>query len=65
MRLGKKKEKEKDAEPRSQNVEGISRLICSAKGSHNTPMKGIDIFALYSAFINYLCLLLPWNLISD
>lgn len=40
MRLGKKKEKEKDTEPRSQNVEGVSRLICSARASHTTPMRG-------------------------
>lgn len=39
MRLGKKKDKEKDTEPRSQNVEGVSRLICSARASNNTPMK--------------------------
>lgn len=40
MRLGKKKEKDKDSEPRSQNVEGVSRLICSAKASHTVPMRG-------------------------
>lgn len=40
MRLGKKKEKERDAEPRSQNVDGISRLICSAKAAHSAPMRG-------------------------
>ncbi|CAH0551283.1 unnamed protein product [Brassicogethes aeneus] len=46
MRLGKKKEKEKDTEPRSQTVEGVSRLICSARASHTTPMRiyidGVD-----------------------
>lgn len=31
MRLGKKKEKEKENEPKSQNVDGVTRLICSAK----------------------------------
>ncbi|XP_033228221.1 phosphofurin acidic cluster sorting protein 2 isoform X2 [Belonocnema kinseyi] len=31
MRLGKKKEKEKENEPKSQSVEGVTRLICSAK----------------------------------
>lgn len=41
MRLGKKKEKERDTEPRSQNVDGISRLICSAKTAHTAPMRGI------------------------
>jgi hypothetical protein len=59
MRLGKKKEKEKDAEPRSQTVDGISRLICSAKASHNTPMKvyvdgvefnGVKFFQLSSTW---------------
>lgn len=40
MRLGKKKEKERDSELRSQNVDGIARLICSAKAAHSVPMKG-------------------------
>ncbi|XP_043480005.1 phosphofurin acidic cluster sorting protein 2 isoform X2 [Leptopilina heterotoma] len=31
MRLGKKKEKEKENEPKSQSVDGVTRLICSAK----------------------------------
>jgi hypothetical protein len=39
MRLGKKKEKEKESEPKSQVVEGVSRLICSAK-THSVPLKG-------------------------
>ncbi|XP_060805134.1 phosphofurin acidic cluster sorting protein 1 isoform X2 [Amyelois transitella] len=40
MRLGKKKEKPGEAEVgRAQTVEGVSRLICSAKGSHNVPLK--------------------------
>ncbi|XP_063367207.1 phosphofurin acidic cluster sorting protein 1 isoform X2 [Cydia amplana] len=40
MRLGKKKEKTGEAEPgRAQTVDGIARLICSAKGSHNLPLK--------------------------
>ncbi|PSN31243.1 Phosphofurin acidic cluster sorting protein 2, partial [Blattella germanica] len=38
MRLGKKKEKEKESEPKSQIVEGVSRLICSAK-THSVPLK--------------------------
>ncbi|KAJ8960245.1 hypothetical protein NQ318_003970 [Aromia moschata] len=59
MRLGKKKEKEKEVEPRSQNVEGVSRLICSARASHNTPMKvyidgvefgGVKFFQLSSTW---------------
>ncbi|XP_025833847.1 phosphofurin acidic cluster sorting protein 1 [Agrilus planipennis] len=39
MRLGKKKEKEREIESRSQTVEGVSRLICSAKSSHSTTMR--------------------------
>ncbi|KAL0819916.1 hypothetical protein ABMA28_007921 [Loxostege sticticalis] len=40
MRLGKKKEKSGDAEAgRAQVVDGVARLICSAKGSHNAPLK--------------------------
>jgi len=40
MRLGKKKEKEKDSESgKSQTVDGVSRLICSPK-IHNIPLKG-------------------------
>nr|CAD7431840.1 unnamed protein product [Timema monikensis] len=38
MRLGKKKEKEKEMEPKSQVVDGVSRLICSAK-THSIPLK--------------------------
>lgn len=40
MRLGKKKEKEKENEPKNQTVDGVARLICSAK-THNIPLKGI------------------------
>lgn len=39
MRLGKKKEKEKESEAKNQVIEGVTRLICSAK-SHNVPLKG-------------------------
>ena len=40
MRLGKRKEKEKDpAEVKSQGVDGITRLICLSKGQN--PLKGI------------------------
>ncbi|XP_048486074.1 phosphofurin acidic cluster sorting protein 2 isoform X2 [Plutella xylostella] len=40
MRLGKKREKGSEAEPgRAQAVDGVARLICSAKGSHNAPLK--------------------------
>lgn len=45
MRLGKKKEKEKENEPKSQQVDGVTRLICSAK-THNIPLRGkVNIFA--------------------
>lgn len=40
MRLGKKKEKSEPEMGRAQTVEGVARLICSAKGSHNAPLKG-------------------------
>ena len=43
MRLGKRKEKEKDhAEAKTQGVDGITRLICLSKG-HN-PLKGSEYF---------------------
>ncbi|XP_063231551.1 phosphofurin acidic cluster sorting protein 1 isoform X2 [Bacillus rossius redtenbacheri] len=38
MRLGKKKEKERESEPKSLMVDTVSRLICSAK-THNIPLK--------------------------
>ncbi|KAH1015541.1 hypothetical protein HUJ05_013250 [Dendroctonus ponderosae] len=59
MRLGKKKEKDKDTESRSQNVEGVSRLICSARASHTAPMRvyidgvefnGVKFFQLSSTW---------------
>ncbi|CAB3384171.1 Hypothetical predicted protein [Cloeon dipterum] len=37
MRLGKKKEKEKESDAKNQ-AEGVTRLICSAK-AHNVPLK--------------------------
>ena len=39
MRLGKKKEKEKELEAKSQVVEGINRLVCQAK-THHSLLKG-------------------------
>lgn len=56
MRLGKKKEKERDSEPRSQNVDGISRLICSAKAAHSAPLRGVfySIFYCLKVFKNCL-----------
>lgn len=59
MRLGKKKEKERESEARSQYVEGISRLICSVRASHNPPMRvfidgtewnGVKFFQLSSTW---------------
>ena len=39
MRLGKRKDKEKDpSEVKSQGVDGITRLICLSKGQN--PLKG-------------------------
>lgn len=53
MRLGKKKEKEKDAEPKSQVVEGINRLVCQAK-THHSLLKGdavtARVFVQFSQF---------------
>lgn len=39
MRLGKKKEKDRDGE-KEQCIDGIARLICSAKQSHPAPLRG-------------------------
>ena len=50
MRLGKKKEKDKEAEIRS--VDGIIRLICLSKGQ--APLKGKDFFSFF--FLNlFIC----------
>lgn len=37
MRLGKKKEKEKDTDPKNQVIDSVLRLICSPK-IHNYPL---------------------------
>lgn len=42
MRLGKKKEKDRDGE-KEQCVEGVARLICSANKSHHVPLRGRQI----------------------
>lgn len=42
MRLGKKKEKDRDGE-KEQCVEGVARLICSANKSHHAPLRGNKI----------------------
>lgn len=38
MRLGKKKEKDRELE--KQCIDGIARLICSPKQSHPVPLRG-------------------------
>lgn len=40
MRLGKKKEKERETECKSQQVDAVSRLICSTR-THTMPLKGM------------------------
>lgn len=58
MRLGKKKEKDREIE--KQCIDGISRLICSPKQSHPIPLRGklislnLCIFVLFSQ-LNELC----------
>lgn len=42
MRLGKKKEKDRELE--KQCIDGIARLICSPKQSHPVPLRGLHIF---------------------
>lgn len=53
MRLGKKKEKEKENEPKSQTVDGVTRLICSAK-THNIPLRGKMSCLYLIIFIHYI-----------
>lgn len=40
MRLGKKKEKDRDSE-KEQCVDGVARLICSTNKSHQVPLRGL------------------------
>uniref|UniRef100_A0A182TJ53 Phosphofurin acidic cluster sorting protein 2 n=1 Tax=Anopheles melas TaxID=34690 RepID=A0A182TJ53_9DIPT len=72
MRLGKKKEKDRDAE-KEQCVEGVARLICSPKQSHPVPLRvyidgtewtGVKFFQLSSQWQTHIknfpiALLLP------
>jgi hypothetical protein len=51
MRLGKKKEKDRDGE-KEQCIDGIARLICSAKQSHPAPLRG-EFFFLIIASTEY------------
>lgn len=53
MRLGKKKEKDKDGE-KEQCIDGIARLICSAKQSHPAPLRGKFI---YNILLELFCIL--------
>ena len=54
MRLGKRKEKEKDpAEVKSQGVDGITRLICLSKGQN--PLKGTELLNLLYLIVTYIC----------
>lgn len=46
MRLGKKKEKDRDME-KELSVEGVSRLICSPKQSHPIPLRGKIYFTKF------------------
>jgi hypothetical protein len=48
MRLGKKKEKDRDGE-KEQCIDGIARLICSAKQSHPAPLRG-ELQFFFSSF---------------
>lgn len=43
MRLGKKKEKEKDMDPKNQVIDSVLRLICSPK-THNYPLTSKNIY---------------------
>lgn len=45
MRLGKKKEKDREGE-KEQTVDGVARLICSPKQSHPIPLRGKFFFLL-------------------
>lgn len=51
MRLGKKKEKERETESKSQQVEGVTRLICSTK-THTMPLKGKTFCLKNLIFVN-------------
>lgn len=52
MRLGKKKEKEKDLDPKNQVIDSVLRLICSPKTQHYplTSMHIIDLFSFISFY---------------
>lgn len=53
MRLGKKKEKDRELE--KQCIDGIARLICSPKQSHPVPLRGIKaIFVCLFVFVGEL-----------
>jgi len=56
MRLGKKKEKEKDLDPKNQVIDSVLRLICSPKTQHFplTSNSFLNFTYLFMVFI--LCL---------
>lgn len=60
MRLGKKKEKDKDAE-KEQCIDGVARLICSAKQSHPVPLRGKKKLMLFLIQL----LIIPFNYIAS
>ena len=64
MRLGKRKDKEKDpSEVKSQGVDGITRLICLSKGQN--PLKGNYAKEIFICnFYNY-CTLIVVNIFLE
>ena len=55
MRLGKRKEKEKDhSELKSHGAEGITRLICLSKGQNPLKGKNQSFIYYYIYFFMYL-----------
>lgn len=53
MRLGKKKEKEKDLDPKNQVIDSVLRLICSPKTQHfpltsNSPLHVVYLFMVFN-----------------
>lgn len=47
MRLGKKKEKEKDSEPKNQVIDSVLRLICSPKTQHYPLTSNLSPFKFF------------------
>lgn len=58
MRLGKKKEKEKDLDPKNQVIDSVLRLICSPKTQHfpltsNLLLQVTCLFIVFILCINF------------